>query len=74
MPALTARSIHVPGWAVVAVTVAVALLSAGYAAGQKERDTDAQFEVINYRLCRIERAVNVEPWMRCPTTPPQVTR
>ena len=61
----TGRAIYVPGWAVVAAITVIGLLSAGYAAGQKAKDTEDQFTVINYRLCRIEHAVNVEPYMTC---------
>ena len=61
----TGRAIYVPGWAVVAAITVIGLLSAGYAAGQKGRVIEDTFTVINYRLCRIEHAVNVEPYMTC---------
>lgn len=61
--------IRVPQWLVTAVIIAVALLSAGYAAGQKLTAKASQMETIELRLCRIERALQLEPWPGCPAVP-----
>lgn len=60
------NGVRVPAWAITAIAVGAVVWGAGYAFGQKSKDNDAAFEIISTRLCRIERAVNIEPWATCP--------
>jgi hypothetical protein len=64
---MTVNGIQVPGWAVAAIMVAASLIGVGVGLGAK-LEAQAQRDVnVNYRLCRIERALGVEPWQGCPT-------
>lgn len=65
------EGIHIPGWAVAAITMVVALISTGVWAGLKAEAQSNQNVTVDYRLCRIERALNIDPWVTCarPTMP-----
>lgn len=60
------NGLRVPGWAVTAVVAIAAILTTGIAVGQKIKANESAFEIISVRLCRIERAVNLQPWPGCP--------
>lgn len=61
-----AGGIRVPRWAVVAITVAVTLIGSGVAYGRAAAQRDNHDQLVDYRLCRIEHALNIEPWSGCP--------
>ncbi len=61
------NGIRVPRWLITALAVGVAVLSAGYAVGEKVAANTARMNTIELRLCRIERALKIEPWPRCPS-------
>lgn len=63
---MNGNGLRVPGWAVTAVVAIAAILTTGIAVGQKIKGTDTAFEIISVRLCRIEKAVNLQPWPGCP--------
>ena len=62
--------LRVPGWAVTAAAVAIVVLTMGIKIGISYNDMQRSLETVEVRLCRIERAVNVSPWLGCPTGPP----
>lgn len=58
---------RVPGWAVAALTTMVTLIGIGIALGTKLEAQAQRNLTVDYRLCRIERALQVDPWASCPT-------
>lgn len=60
----------VPRWALVAggllISIVSGTASATWAAAQVVGDAKKEKEVTQLRLCRIERALNIEPWPTCP--------
>ncbi len=68
-PTINGHSIRVPGWAVTAIMVAIVILTAGFKFGRMYDRLDNTLETMEARLCRIERAVNVQPGLSCPTGP-----
>ncbi len=57
--------ISVPRWAVVAALAASALLSLGISLGVKAEAQSSFNVTVDYRLCRIEKALNISPWQSC---------
>lgn len=60
---------RVPGWAVSAIAIAILVLTVGFKFGRMYDRLDNTLETMEARLCRIERAVNVQPGLGCPTAP-----
>ena len=66
------EGIQVPGWAVAAVLAACGILGVGYSLGAQESRADtrvtaveAQMNGMDFRLCRIERALAIAPYQSC---------
>lgn len=53
------NGVRIPGWVWPAAFSVVALVGFGYNIGSR-------MGAIDTRLCRIERAVHIEPWVNCP--------
>ena len=64
---LNGHSIHVPRWAIRALVVAIVVLGAGFKLGRMYDHLESTLGTMEARLCRIERAVNVESGLGCPT-------
>lgn len=64
------NGLHVPRWALVAggllITVISGTISATLAVSQVLGDATKDKQVTQLRLCRIERALAIEPWPTCP--------
>jgi hypothetical protein len=64
--------IRVPRWFVAAASAAITLIGAGIVYGRASAARDAHDQIVDYRLCRIEHALSIEPWQGCPPEPPQM--
>jgi hypothetical protein len=62
----TQNGFRVPSWAVAALTAMTTLIGIGILLGSKLEAQAQQNDNVNYRLCRIERALQVDPWISCP--------
>ena len=69
LPTINGHSIHVPGWAIAAAVLVVTLVATGFKVGAEYTDHQKSLENVELRLCRIEAAVQLEPWPGCPTNP-----
>ncbi len=56
---------RVPGWAVAAATAITTLIGSGIFLGIKLEAQSSQNVSTNYRLCRIEKALGIDPWILC---------
>jgi hypothetical protein len=59
------NGIRIPGWAVGALSAAATLMLMGWAVGQKFANDARDRDIVNYRLCRIEKALGIDPWNSC---------
>jgi len=62
---MTVNGIRVPGWAVAAVLAAAGLIGVGVGVGRSAEAQDQRDKTVDYRLCRIERALGIEVWQSC---------
>lgn len=60
------NGLYVPRWALVAGALLIAIVSATWSAAQTVARAKTDAEVMQLRMCRIERAVGIEPWPTCP--------
>lgn len=58
--------LYIPRWAIVAGGILVAIISATWGAAQTITRSQEEGKMMHHRLCRIERAVGLEPWPTCP--------
>ncbi len=68
-PTINGHTIHVPRWAITAILVASTVLGVGFTLGRTYDRLENTLETMEARLCRIERAVNVQPALSCPANP-----
>jgi hypothetical protein len=71
-PSLSSQTgFRVPSWVIptlsAAATAVATLIAIGIAMGSKLEAQAQQNDNVNYRLCRIERALKVDPWISCPS-------
>ncbi len=66
MNGLNGHPIHVPRWAITAAVVTIVVLSAGFKLGRMYDHLESTLGTMEARLCRIERAVEVQPGQGCP--------
>ena len=59
------HGVHIPGWAITAVVVIVAVLTTGFGLGRTWNDTQRSLREMSHRLCRIEQALELTPWPSC---------
>lgn len=59
--------IQCPPWLVATVTAAASLIGAGIFVGTNLNQATRERQEINFRLCRMERVMHIEPWISCPT-------
>jgi len=59
-------ALYVPKWVLVAGGLLIAIVSATYSAASTVAKAKSDAEIIQLRMCRIERAVGLEPWPTCP--------
>ena len=64
------NGITVPRWLVTAILASAALLGAGYAVGHRESRLIADMESLHLRMCRVEVALAIVPWVGCPRNSP----
>ena len=69
LPTINGHSIHVPRWAITAILVTPTVLGVGFKFGRMYDRLDNTLGTMEARLCRIERAVNVQPGLGCPSVP-----
>lgn len=58
--------IRIPGWAIGATLLIIAVLSTGFTLGRTWNDTQRSVRDLNARMCRIEQALNIPLWPTCP--------
>ena len=62
--------LYLPRWVVVAAAVLFSVISgtvsATWVVAQKTNSDQTTDQVTQLRLCRIERALHIEPWPTCP--------
>ncbi len=63
------NGVRIPGWAIAAVVLIVAVLTTGFNLGSKWNDTQRSVSELNTRMCRIERALDIPPWPTCSPPP-----
>ena len=56
-----ANGLKIPRWFITAIIVAAALIGLGIQIAQ----TTETLGVIDNRLCRLERAAEIDPWVSC---------
>ena len=61
--------IHIPRWAITAIVIVVAVLGTGFKLGRMYDRLENTLGTMEARLCRIERAVNVQQGIGCPANP-----
>lgn len=57
--------IRIPGWAIGAWLLIVAVLSTGFTLGRTWNDTQRSVDDLNARMCRIEKALDIPMWPSC---------
>ncbi len=60
------HGVHIPGWAIAAIVLIIAVLTTGFSLGRTWNDTQRSVAEMNTRMCRIERALDIPPWPSCP--------
>lgn len=63
------NGVRIPGWAITAVTLAATLIWTGIWTGLKVEAQTHRNVTVDYRLCRIEKALGVDPWFSCVLPP-----
>ena len=63
------HGVHIPGWAIAAAVLIIAVLTTGFSLGGKWNDTQRSLRELNTRMCRIERALDIPPWPSCSPPP-----
>ena len=61
----THNGIRIPGWAIAAIVLVVAVLTTGFSLGRTWNDTQRSVHELNMRMCRIEQALDIPPWPSC---------
>lgn len=59
------NGIRIPGWAIAAIMLVVAVLSTGFSLGRTWNDTQRSVHDLNARMCRIEKALDIPMWPSC---------
>ena len=59
------NGIRIPGWAIGATLLIIAVLSTGFTLGRTWNDTQRSVRVLNARMCRIEQALDIPLWPSC---------
>ncbi len=65
-PTINGHVLTVPRWAITAILIAATVMGVGFKFGRMYDRLDNTLETMEARLCRIERAVNVQPGLGCP--------
>ena len=59
------HGVHIPGWAIAAIVLIVAVLTTGFSLGRTWNDTQRSVRDLNARMCRIEQALEIPLWPNC---------
>ncbi len=63
--ALPHNGVRIPGWAIAAIVLVVAVLTTGFSLGRTWNDTQRSVRDLNARMCRIEQALDIPLWPSC---------
>ena len=63
--AIPHNGIRIPGWAIAAIVLIVAILTTGFSLGRSWNDTQHSVRDLNARMCRIEQALEIPLWPSC---------
>ncbi len=59
------HDVRIPGWAIGAVLLIIAVLTTGFSLGRTWNDTQRSVRDLNARMCRIEQALDIPLWPSC---------
>lgn len=62
---LYSNGLKVPKWALAAIVATVAVLGLGFQVGAAYEKHTTQHEATEFRLCRVEAALNIPQWTTC---------